>query len=375
VFGFVAVWLYGSHLGSAEMHLRASAVTVMISGAAFLAGMLLGFLFGIPRTLQQEQPVQSATRSDAHDQERANAVSYRVNTNLEQISDWLTKILVGVGLTQLSHLPDRLWQLASYLARGIDGSEQAKAFTVVMILFFLVCGFLVGYLWTRLILAGEFQRADMLSLDNLQAEIRKTGKKVDELKKQAEYDANALSLVRRQLDPPPQVAPPTQDELDDALKKGSPAMLAQIFDTAYVQRRDNWQTNKPKMELTIPIFRALAACDTAQRFHRTYGQLGYALKDQSKPDWQEAEKELSRAISIRDSQGEAGWTWYEYNRAISRIMLDPQFNAGQPSTSEARASIVSDLRAVANWDWEFAQKDTRIGRWMAVNGITLRDLK
>ncbi len=35
----------------------------------------------------------------------SNKVNYRSNTNLEQISDWLTKILVGVGLTQQTFFP------------------------------------------------------------------------------------------------------------------------------------------------------------------------------------------------------------------------------------------------------------------------------
>src|SRR5579864_3778310 len=63
--------------------------SVLFAGGAFFIGALLGFLFGIPRTLQGEA-ANKETESD-----NKNNISYKVNTNLEQISDWLTKVLVG----------------------------------------------------------------------------------------------------------------------------------------------------------------------------------------------------------------------------------------------------------------------------------------
>jgi hypothetical protein len=59
-------------------------VAIAIASAA--TGYLLGFLFGISRSLQ------------GGDSSESNSQSFPGNTNLEQISDWLTKILVGVGL-------------------------------------------------------------------------------------------------------------------------------------------------------------------------------------------------------------------------------------------------------------------------------------
>ncbi len=54
--------------------------------AATLSG-ILGLIFGLPRALSDYQP--------------AAAERYKGNSNLEEISDWLTKLLVGVGLVQL----------------------------------------------------------------------------------------------------------------------------------------------------------------------------------------------------------------------------------------------------------------------------------
>src|SRR5215207_3296326 len=64
------------------------AVGSIAFGAAFGVGALVGFLFGIPRRFQRE----------GSDPALGGLV---VNTNLEQISDWLTKIIVGVGLVEI----------------------------------------------------------------------------------------------------------------------------------------------------------------------------------------------------------------------------------------------------------------------------------
>jgi tetratricopeptide (TPR) repeat protein len=116
----------------------------LLGVAALAVGGLLGFLFGIPRTIQSEDKPTDEFRQI-------------VNTNLEQISDWLTKILVGVGLTQLNNIPLKIWALADKLKSGLNDNQ---AITTCVILNFLVCGFFAGYLLTRLFLAGAFTEAE-----------------------------------------------------------------------------------------------------------------------------------------------------------------------------------------------------------------------
>ena len=94
---------------------RAAAGPILWGFACFTIGSMVGFLFGIPRILQREQPqggtdpATTATRTPPSESEgQHGAYSLRINTNLEQISDWLTKILVGAGLIQLQTLPKQL---------------------------------------------------------------------------------------------------------------------------------------------------------------------------------------------------------------------------------------------------------------------------
>ena len=136
---------------------------LITAGAFLLGGSLIGFLFGIPRTLQQDRP--------PGDEQGGQDVTYRANTNLEQISDWLTKILVGVGLTQLSQIPETIGNLSRFLARGFGGYPSSSSFATVLVLYFSALGFLLGYLWTRLFLASALRRADVKALEQKVAKV------------------------------------------------------------------------------------------------------------------------------------------------------------------------------------------------------------
>jgi hypothetical protein len=139
---------------------RVGAFLVIFAPAAFLAaaaasvGGLFGFLFGIPRTLQDNEPGAAG-----HDGVQADRRGQRqaANTNLEQISDWLTKILVGAGLTQIGELPRLFRTVGSQLTVA-----DSVPVTLAIMVTFLIGGFFSGYLLTRLFLAQAFREVDDL---------------------------------------------------------------------------------------------------------------------------------------------------------------------------------------------------------------------
>src|SRR5262249_38109074 len=110
--------------------------------AAAAVGIFLGFLFGIPRT-------------PAPKVEKGEAPQPAEQTNLEQIADWLTKILLGAGLTQISMAPGWLWKVGMHVTIG-----ASVGFTAVVIVNYLVAGFFTGYLLTRLFLVGALDEVD-----------------------------------------------------------------------------------------------------------------------------------------------------------------------------------------------------------------------
>ena len=135
---------------------------VLIACASFLVGVLLGFIFGIPRALQSHSQGQNQTDT---------GLTYQVNTNLEQISDWLTKIIVGVSLVELGRVPELFRRLGDYLSACLGELCKSPSVAVVVVVLFVVLGFLAGYLLTRLYLTGAFQRAEapreVIDLDRL----------------------------------------------------------------------------------------------------------------------------------------------------------------------------------------------------------------
>jgi hypothetical protein len=109
-------------------------VELLIEAAALSIGAFLGFLFGMPRA-----PDGNA---DA---------TYKPSTNLEQVSDWLTKILIGAGLAQLAGLRESLVDVGKFVSQTITPPVQGAAIvSQLVVIVFLVVGFVSSFLWTRL---------------------------------------------------------------------------------------------------------------------------------------------------------------------------------------------------------------------------------
>lgn len=182
---------------------------LMVAGASLLIGGLLGFLFGIPRTLQNTTP--SSPRKVAND-DAANSeqkqppaaaapaeTDYQANTNLEQISDWLTKILVGVGLTQVREIGAKMNQVAGAVAAALGSPGGNRAFALSLILYYLIIGFLFSYLWTRLYLPGAFREADLkdAKLDEILDKVETVKAKTDAAQSTVEFGIGKGSPVVR----------------------------------------------------------------------------------------------------------------------------------------------------------------------------------
>lgn len=369
--GCLGIVFYAFQATSITQFLLAIGVALMIAAAALVSGSFLGFIFGIPRTLQQGISQNNQEANPPKD--KLSGLTYQVNTNLEQISDWLTKILVGVGLTQIPGIIKAFENYSNYVDKyGFAGFTNSKVFAGALLIYFLIGGFIVGYLWTRLYLATAFRQAD---LDAVGAKLKKVESKVSELERQAEIDVKALGIVQRQLNLEPDVPPIEQDKINAVIIPASSSVKTQIFYSAEDVRRNNWreQQTKPKMERTIPIFRALIASDPEGRYHANHGQLGFALKDQKQPSWEEANLELTRAIEIRGSWQDKGWLFYEFNRAICKIHLDEAFNQKKASSEATKKNILTDLQVAKNHPMlnNVINNDPTITEWLSLNGIVL----
>jgi hypothetical protein len=149
--------------------------------AAVLSGGSVGFLFGIPRSRTGKSlvPASSApappatppVASDANLTDAPEAAptppdtgtqqipSTGNETAIEQISDWLTKIIVGVGLTNLRELPGQLNALGRYVATSIDPNSPINiGLGLGIVIYFAVLGVITGYLMTQIFLLNLVNR-------------------------------------------------------------------------------------------------------------------------------------------------------------------------------------------------------------------------
>jgi hypothetical protein len=372
--GCVVIVIYGAWSAHG---LGVVGVGLMTAGAAMLSGGLLGFLFGVPHTREGEAAQAKVEEREEADGQQSKSVggdsspTYRPNTSLEQISDWLTKMLVGVGLIEIKVIPAKLKSIADYLAKGLGGTDQAQAFALTMLIYFSVCGFVFGFLWARLYLKKWFVESD-------RQEVKKLGEKLSRLEEKQLADAKAFALVFQQMNRDQDDSPAKDQDMVDAIKAASTPTRAQIFSHAEEasgnQKADNYSV---KNETAICIFKALIASDTKGIYHRNHSELSYALRRKQPPDMQGAEAAIAKAIEIRDKLGKTGWKYYEFRRARYRIEQDPDFRAGRQSKPSLVEQIEPDLKAAYREAdrWErWCREQPAVPEWMALNKINVSQL-
>ena len=121
-----------------------AALAIMTMCGAFVSGGLLGFLFALPR---------SPTKNP-------NSTTVRPNTNLEDVSDWLTKIVVGITLVELSNIAPAANHLFQQVGGGLGGGAAATGFAAGLIIYCVATGLMESWLATRLYITSWITTAD-----------------------------------------------------------------------------------------------------------------------------------------------------------------------------------------------------------------------
>jgi hypothetical protein len=133
---------------------------LLVSIASLVVGALTGFLFGIPKSGAPVKQVNEG-RGDGNTKLSVGPTAgLRRNTNIEEISDWLTKIIVGLGIYELKNVPSLFARLSAFLSPAFGGKYGSGAIAVTLALAFAASGFLLGYLLTVLFITQAIVRAD-----------------------------------------------------------------------------------------------------------------------------------------------------------------------------------------------------------------------
>jgi hypothetical protein len=111
------------------------------------------------KTGSPSQTSQAPDQSPDQDTQPSLAAAHSSTSNLEQVADWVTKLLLGGGLTQMQRIPPKVWQWAHIVALGIIGNDPGindrliqaqQAFAAGLLVYGFILGFFSGYLITKL---------------------------------------------------------------------------------------------------------------------------------------------------------------------------------------------------------------------------------
>lgn len=153
----------------AEAYWELLGLLLLLSLAAMLCGLLTGFLFGIPRL----------NRNYDSTEKENSTTRYMPNTNLEDVSDWLTKIIIGVTLTQLTKIPGYLDSIADNILMYSNCEEMnchyAVPIIISLLIYFFITGFTGGYYYTRLFLPNLFVMMEDYSIKSAEIAIWRAG--------------------------------------------------------------------------------------------------------------------------------------------------------------------------------------------------------
>jgi hypothetical protein len=145
-FGWLAQIVYSisSSPGNLSVSIRIFMLLWFTSASAFFFGSIAGMIFGIPR---------SAGRSDARGRSQSPS---KAEENLEQIYDWLTKIIIGLILVNARQFLSFLGAIGDSIGMAIAPTAApidivivgGKIMGIGSIIYGFACGFLRLSFWS-----------------------------------------------------------------------------------------------------------------------------------------------------------------------------------------------------------------------------------
>ena len=191
--------------------IRAVGGVLLLCLAGGLVGGFLGFLFGIPRRVSADGGAADARPADGRAATDTKATAaYALSTNLTQVSDWLTKVIIGVSLVQAQNAYSGFITTCQTAALWLFENRHGSPVVLGAALAGgAVFGFLFFYLYTQLVLSRLIAAAERAlgALQGATERLRSIGSKARQL----------VPPIRRTAHPIDEVEPPTADELEAAM--------------------------------------------------------------------------------------------------------------------------------------------------------------
>lgn len=140
--------------GGAFLGAKLLGALALVAMAAGLAGGFLGFLFGLPSRNAATDADRGASPSATGKSSDRRVRGWVPSTNLIQITDWLTKIIVGVGLVEAKQVYGAFVLISTQASEQLLGGAYGSGVVAPSVIIgSLVLGFKICNLYTLLFLA------------------------------------------------------------------------------------------------------------------------------------------------------------------------------------------------------------------------------
>jgi len=156
---------------------RSAGIALLISMGLTAAGYVVGLLFSVPKATAGSS--HNASDKDAQSSQSARQI-YSLNTNLEEVADWLTKIIVGLGLVEAKRIITFMLNASAALGATLASAEPtlnqpaSQGISMGIILSFPPIGFLLGFFSVRLYVSRALYNVDKAILQPIDIQAKVT---------------------------------------------------------------------------------------------------------------------------------------------------------------------------------------------------------
>lgn len=162
-------------------------IGILLGMASLVCGFFTGTLFGMPKR----------NETDSSD--------YTLNNSLVEISEWLTKIIVGLGLVNLGEIPGYLISVGEFVKKNSKDQSYVDFYAICILVYFSILGLYVGYNYMRLVLSPKYKIVDdnmlrkqlVLTAEKLKETTNENEKLQDEISVKSDAAQNLLKIVNK----------------------------------------------------------------------------------------------------------------------------------------------------------------------------------
>jgi len=130
-------------------HWREVGLSLAVVFAGATIGILVGFTFGIPKFMDVQADQVSKAKLVA-------------NSNFGRVSDWLTTIVIGLGIAQFGKVLDGTRALGNRFSEvfpaSILSTSAASAYGICLVISSVGIGFVMMFMWTSTRLLEVYQK-------------------------------------------------------------------------------------------------------------------------------------------------------------------------------------------------------------------------